>query len=147
MPNQRAPDQHLVSFWISGELRDALLEGLDKTGKSQSQFAREALVEELNRASVEAPIHLGRPPSRLGKGGPRRAGKGQRGSAYPGPSSPHIMNDDPAINSGGATAKAKALMNIAEELSQPVPKSGLKQKAAGPIERKRAPKPGGGKGS
>jgi hypothetical protein len=54
---------------------------------------------------------------------------------------------NPAVNSDPAAAKAKALMNIAEELSQPAPGSGPKQKAALPSARKRVPRRGGGKGT
>jgi predicted DNA-binding protein len=66
MPNQRGKDQVLISLQLSTELRDALLEGLEKTGKSQSQFIRDAITNDLGRLGYSLKETAARPPTRVG---------------------------------------------------------------------------------
>lgn len=64
------PGQAFIGFKCAPEFRDAMIAA--SSGAPLSEFVRAAVIEELKRIGIRVPRELAAPPSRLGKGGPKR---------------------------------------------------------------------------
>jgi hypothetical protein len=149
MPGVRNKDQVMIGGWFNRRFAAKVDSALGVL--SRSDFTRAALKEKLERMGIDVPDDESKPPSRLGKGGPRRkvvfpAADSER-TALNETAPPYQARENPAVNLTGLSGAAKASLTAAQDAPSPAPKSARKPKAGAPTSYKRAPKRGGGKGS
>ena len=69
----RSPGQKLIPVPVSEDFLEQVDKALSKAGYgNRAQFIRDAIFEKLQTGDVKLSPGLAQPPSRIGKGGPRK---------------------------------------------------------------------------